>query len=457
MSGPLAIAAVTVTLKDLLSDGLVNHDLSVVGSFAVSASPPDRITVGSEEPNQLNLFLYQVTPNPGWRNVGLPSRDPQGGRSSNPPLALDLHYLLSAYGSRDLNAEILLGYAMQLLHENPILTREQLRTSLGSSPLFVDPDLDGAGTAGSIAGVFGSLSAVDLADQVELIKITPVYLSADELSKLWTAMQARYRPSMAYTVSVVLIQATSPAQAPLPVLRRGEDDRGPVTTAALAPALSGVRSAVSDTFPAVRLGDGLVVLGSNLTPAPGMVAVLDHTMAGQRNELPVSAGPVAGSLLVQLPTFDQGGDVMQAWSVGVWSLSLRLDAAKPQLALRSNSVPLALAPLVALQSPVPPAAPDQSAVCAVGDVVRLSCAPRLQARQLALTEVLFGSLTVPVLDIDTPADTSLPSVVSFKVPDAGTGTYLLRLRVEGIDSLPVKVDAATGRIQFDDHLKLRLP
>jgi hypothetical protein len=128
MSGPLAIAAVTAVLKGLLNDGLLNHDLSAVGSFSVTASPPDRVVTGANEPNRLNLFLYQVTPNPGWRNEGLPSRDGNGGRLTNPPLALDLHYLLTAYGSQDLNAEILLGYAMQLLHETPMLTRAQLRT-----------------------------------------------------------------------------------------------------------------------------------------------------------------------------------------------------------------------------------------------------------------------------------------------------------------------------------------
>ena len=61
MSSPLAIAAVTAALKDLLNDGLLNHDLSQIGSFTVTSTPPDRITTGETEPNQLNLFLYQGT------------------------------------------------------------------------------------------------------------------------------------------------------------------------------------------------------------------------------------------------------------------------------------------------------------------------------------------------------------------------------------------------------------
>ncbi len=78
MSNPLAIAAVTATIKDLLNDGLLNQDLSSIGSFSVTSLPPDRISTGQSEPNQLNVFLYQVTPNQGWRNVDLPSRDGSG-------------------------------------------------------------------------------------------------------------------------------------------------------------------------------------------------------------------------------------------------------------------------------------------------------------------------------------------------------------------------------------------
>ena len=210
MSSPLAIAAVTAVLKDLLNDGLINHDLSAnVGSFSVSALPPDRIETGSQEPNQLNLFLYAATPNVGWRNADLPSRDSNGSRRlSNPPLALDLHYLLTAYGQTDLHAEILLGYGMHLFHKMPTLSRQAIRKTLSNtSPV----------TAALLPSSFRELTAIDLADQVEQIKLTPQALSIEEISKLWTAFQAPYRPSAAYLASVVLIQTTEPTAAPLPV------------------------------------------------------------------------------------------------------------------------------------------------------------------------------------------------------------------------------------------------
>src|SRR5262249_34384940 len=156
----------TAVLKDLINDGLLNHDLSTVGSFALTALPPDRIATGSNEPNQLNLFLYQVTANQGWRNEQLPALDSRGQqRLTSPPLALDLHYLLTAYGAKDFNAEILLGYAMYLLHQTPVLTRAQLRTSL-ANPAPVDGTL--------LPTLFGNLSALNLADQIEIVKISPV-------------------------------------------------------------------------------------------------------------------------------------------------------------------------------------------------------------------------------------------------------------------------------------------
>src|SRR5215207_10690484 len=177
MSNALALASVTAVLKDLLDNALIDDSLSAtVGSVAVDALAPDRIETGQEEKAQLNLFLYHVTPNPGWRNVGLPSQDGNGGRLSNPPLALDLHYLLTAYGQQDFQAEILLGYAMQVLHETPVLTRGAIRNALASpSPVG----------GGILPPGMQALAASDLAEQVELIKIAPQPMSTEETSKLW--------------------------------------------------------------------------------------------------------------------------------------------------------------------------------------------------------------------------------------------------------------------------------
>ena len=200
MSSALAIAGVTAVLRDLLNDGLINHNVAgVVGtSVRVSVGPPDQVVPGNgNEASQLNLFLHQVTPNLGWRNEGLPSRDPSGRqRMSNPPLALNLHYLLSAYSSGDLHGEILLGYAMQLLHENPVLTRQAILTALSPSPAV----------GNTLPPALRALSDSGLENQIEQIKITPEYLNIEEMSKIWTATQSHLRPTAAYMASVVLIE-----------------------------------------------------------------------------------------------------------------------------------------------------------------------------------------------------------------------------------------------------------
>ena len=89
-----------------------------------------------------------------------------GLRLTNAPLALDLHYLLSVYSSGDLHAEILLGYAMQLLHEMPVLTRDAIRTALNPSP--------DVGT--SLPPALRALVDSGLEDQVELIKLDAAVL-----------------------------------------------------------------------------------------------------------------------------------------------------------------------------------------------------------------------------------------------------------------------------------------
>src|ERR1700743_1751623 len=214
MSTALAIASVTQVLKDLLNDGLINND--VTGTLGVNVKvtslPPDRIdTTLASEDSQLNLFMYHTTTNMGWRNEGFPSLNAKGERISNPPLALDLHYLLSAYGSTELHPEILVGYGMQLLHETPVLTRDAIKTSLALNP-SVPP--------AQLPQYLRMLSTSELADQIEQIKITPQALSTEEIYKLWAAFLTRYRPTSAYHVSVVLIESKKSTKAALPVLQR---------------------------------------------------------------------------------------------------------------------------------------------------------------------------------------------------------------------------------------------
>ena len=136
MSSPLAIGAVSAVLRNLLDNGLVDVG-APLGSVEVTAVAPghDQARRSRTRRRRSTSSSYRTSPNQGWRDAGLPAYDGNGARLSNPPLALDLHYLLTAYGSADFQAEILLGYAMHLLHERPVLDRASIRKALDPSPL----------------------------------------------------------------------------------------------------------------------------------------------------------------------------------------------------------------------------------------------------------------------------------------------------------------------------------
>jgi hypothetical protein len=206
-----AAAGVTSVLKWMLSNAIVSAGLN--SAFPVTASisalSPDLVPTGGSEKPQLNLFMYYASFNAAYRNNGLPARDGNGKRLSNPPLALDLHYLMSAYGKSELDPEILLAWAMQIFHENPILqhqTVQSLLAAMAASP-GATPEMQ-------------AVARTTLADQVELIKIVPEALSNEEISKLWMAFSTHYRPTTSYKISVVLIQERQAFRSNLPVQSR---------------------------------------------------------------------------------------------------------------------------------------------------------------------------------------------------------------------------------------------
>lgn len=203
MSNALSIAAVTAVLKHLLENGMVQDSITQsVGDVIVTAIPPDMIAVGTDERTQLNLFLYQISQN---RNVDwIPenfrdrySQSKENQCDKHPPLALDLHYLLTAYGSKDFQTELLLGYAMQLLHQTPIVRSDAIESILNY--LFK------ANTSSIFSQALVNASVTDLTNSLGQIKLSPQFLNMEDTSKLWSALQTHYRPSASYQASMVLI------------------------------------------------------------------------------------------------------------------------------------------------------------------------------------------------------------------------------------------------------------
>src|SRR5580698_7391338 len=212
MSDYLAVAGVSVVLKWFLTHALTaaGGPASIYGSAAsVSVLPPDVVLTAAEEPVRLNLFMYYSSIDSAFRNSRLPAYDSQGNRLTNPPLALDLHYLVSAYGPGEFDSEILLGWAMQQFQETPIFSREAIQYWLAAAA--------GADPSAEVQAV---ATRTTLPFQFESIKVTPAALSNDQISQLWMAFSTHYRATTAYRVSVVLISETQPLKSNLPVQQR---------------------------------------------------------------------------------------------------------------------------------------------------------------------------------------------------------------------------------------------
>lgn len=106
---------------------------------------------------------------------------------------LNLHYLLSAYSERDFQAEILLGTALDCLQQSPCLSDEQISTLLTS----LTPARSGHPT-------LKALLQEAHTSPLQEIRITPEFLSLEDLSKLWSSLQAPARPSVTYQVAITL-------------------------------------------------------------------------------------------------------------------------------------------------------------------------------------------------------------------------------------------------------------
>jgi hypothetical protein len=429
MSSAFAIAAVTAVLKDLLNDGLIDHDLSSkIGSVKVTATSPDLVSViKSEDQSQLNLFLYQVTPNSGWRNADLPSRNDSGMRLTNPPLALDLHYLLTAYSAQELHGEVLLGYAMQLLHETPVLSRDAINRTLKPTlpeGVSLPPGLE-------------FLSTSELAEQVEAIKICPQYLSVDEMSKVWSAIQKPYRPTVAYQVSVVLIQGTQPTRSPLPVLTRGRDDRGVRVQPSLIPPYPTIER-IDLPRPQISAlpGDTLTIVGHHFTQdADGPLAINRMTVRIVHPRLPkpidVDVPPADYSNVQVKVSLPLGTDQFPA---GVYSVSLLMTPADPDLsACTTNEVVLSVAPSIKTIAGQPLSPPPNLLSIPrsnLGDLapLLLTCNPPVLPGQRVV--LLLGARSLPADAITQSSDS-----LTFAAMGVTAGNYRLRLRVDGVDSL----------------------
>jgi hypothetical protein len=449
MSNPLSIAAVTNTLRNLLNERLKTSGL---GNIVVTTKPPDkaRDSNNSANGNQVNLFLYQTRENAAWRNMEIPA--PVAG--GYPPLALDLYYLLTTYAQNDDYPDPishkLLGEAMSVFHDHPVLFAEDIKQALTST----------------------ELAQYDLYNQIEKVRITPQSITLDDLFKLWAAFQTQYRITAAYTVSVVLIESTRPPKSPLPVLTRGSEDRGVDAQASLTPTyptltainfteLEAVKQVLPPSQadlikkPAATLGDKLTLVGYNLDKGDIQV-LLTNPLLDQPQPIVIFEARTSTTIQFTLP------DQLNPWLPGLYVLTVKVttDAGTPteQIAI-TNGLPLLIAPILGSIS-----------AARTGDtvVLRVQCKPPvLETQRVAL---ILTILSEELAAGDPTRDVSLKAVNDLEIsakPRSGkattlefelngdilarldikagqnkriqAGTYQVRprLRVDGVDSLIV--------------------
>jgi hypothetical protein len=426
MTTALGIAAVTRALRNLLGN-LATADFSTLpddtrptAEIQITTLPLDRVRNGDGDVsrNQLNLFLYHAEPNAAYRNMDLPLQV-RSGETGRPPLALNLYYILTAYGQADseLVAHVLLGSAMRILHDHPVLGRAELGTALPESEIDA---------------------------QFERVRITPQPISLEEVSKLWTGFQSEYRLSAAYQASVVLIESLRSPRTPLPVLRRGAADRGPVAVAGAAPSLLAIAEIFDPSLPArpphgkpaAELGDALVLSGTQMGSTP-MTARFRHLRIDAPLERPLDPERSPTEVRVTLPSADEAG-VPALWRPGMYTIELVVQ--RPDVpAWTTNRLPFALAPSLDSISPA-----SQSAGAQPFDLT-LACRPQILPDQRV--SLLLGAREFQPASMATPADGDSATTLVFPIDGLAEGSHVVRLRVDGADSVPI--DFTTTPAQFD--------
>src|SRR5271166_3242991 len=357
MSNSQAIAAVTATLHSILQHGVpVPHDLS---DATVTILPLDKARAANTH-NQLNLY-----------------------------------YLLTAFG-RDDDAlqpfgHELLGKAMSILHDHPVLSADDIRAA--TSTLSPASDLD---------------------QQIEHVRLTFQPLSIDELSKLWTGFGMQYRLSAAYEAAVALIESTRATRTPLPVLTRGDQkDRGIDSSPDLTPPVPTLQAVTPpNQQPSARLNDVVALTGVNFD-GTNIRVQFGHPLWTAPVEVPPQAGGTATALTVQIQP--------AVWPAGFYTVAVLVRRPGETFRRTTNALALALAPSITI---APASAPAGTIVYTV------TVAPQVWPTQRASLMLGDNEFLADPHAAQTPT-------LTFSATGLVAGDYWVRLRVDGVDSLLV--------------------
>jgi hypothetical protein len=403
MSNHLAIATVSAALGRLIQTGL---DADVPGATVTHDRPGG---AGDDKRHGVTIFLYQVTPNVALRSADLPGRDASGHLVRRPAVALDLHYLLTCFGNAStFEPERIIASISRQLHE---------RASL--DPKLIKAAVEDAQNAATLANS-------DLGSAPERVRLSPVSLNLEELSKLWSVLfQTSYRLSVAYRASVVQIESRTDATGGVPVRRRGSFVL-PLNTA----EIFDVRAAAGAMKP-IQLGDRIVVTGRNLNLGEltlnGIVAA-PTLVTESRIELELAPASLGGASL----------------PAGVVTACIRLPAppgAPAHLARETAAFPFLLRPQVT-PGTVTAGPPDADGLRDGSITVVLNPGLRKgQQARLLLDSTARRPIVSAVLAPVIPEGAAFPlSALTFSFTNLPAGSYLLRVQVDGSESAMAVAD-----------------
>ncbi len=409
MSNTLAIAAVTSTLRHILERALTARHPGPVGGASVRTLRLDQLSHGELAGSPgLNLMLYQTTPNHAGNLTDLSTRDASGALLKRPNAAIDLHYLVTAFGDEaSLEGQRLMARALVALAATPVLTRDTIAAARAAhSPL---PDLE-------------FLADADLDAQVELVKLSPLPLTLEDHTRIWGLFQdAPFQLSAAYRATVVLLEADVATRRPLPVRTRVLG-----VQAGMGPVLTAIEAV--DPGEAVTVGSGIALRGSGLLRGSA-----DTTLVRiGRAALTPDPGSTPEGLLV---TLDDG--------VAAGIHGVRVEHVRPspgpggppeRIVGVSAAQPLTVYPTVAVED-------------VTADDVVLRLHPPLTPAQRALVRLDPTAGGPPLsLGVDpVPADGAPRPTLTLDRSGLPDGDYLVRVEVDGIASIPDRTgDLYTG-------------
>jgi hypothetical protein len=347
MSDFRAIGGVSASLQKLLQDRMDMPD--GVSSVPVIVGTPrvSKDDAPAKEDPRINIFLYRVSEDGFRQNQEIPGQG-SGGAYGHPPLSLDLHYFVTAFGNTQVQsngtalfdettAQFLLGSAMRVLHDYAILTDELFTVRPPIGVPILHPSL---------------------LDAYEKLKLVLEPISLEDATKVWTALTLRYRLSAAYSVALIQIESKAkrtfprivgappnayPPLSPTPVLP------GPYIPVRVFgnPYVADVHArwagqTAEQTYPFAHIGDTLILIGSGFSG--GSITL-------ELDEVLVPVAPVSSSRIeVVVPDLVTPGgpiDPDKLLQPGARNVSVIVaDPAFPQGAVRSNLAVFMLVPQI---------------------------------------------------------------------------------------------------------------